>query len=115
DFHNVSLQIEHIIDTRAVVLQWMDDKEKILLEQSVVVNEEGLTKINFSRIREGKYTLRMIYDANQNGTWDTGCYDKRIQPEKVSYYPQVIEVKKGFDLNLNWDIGKASEAGKSVK
>ena len=40
---------------------------------------------------------RVIFDLNGNGKWDTGNLLKKIQPEKISYYPALIE------LRANWE------------
>ena len=40
---------------------------------------------------------RVIFDSNKNRKWDTGNFLKKIQPEKISYYPSLIE------LRANWE------------
>lgn len=45
----------------------------------------------------GEYELRILYDANQNGKWDPGNYDKKLQPEKV------ISLDKHLTIRPNWD------------
>jgi uncharacterized protein (DUF2141 family) len=45
----------------------------------------------------GTYELRILYDANGNGKWDTGNYWKKIQPEKVFSIPQKIEIRPNID------------------
>lgn len=56
----------------------------------------------FSDVKPGKYILRVIEDKNKNGFWDSGSYANKKQPEPVYYYPNEIELKKGFDLSLDW-------------
>ncbi|MFB9051756.1 Ig-like domain-containing protein [Formosa undariae] len=53
--------------------------------------------IDFKYLTSGKYFIRVIFDANENKKYDTGSYLKKIQPERVSYYPDEIEVRSGFD------------------
>ncbi|MBT8309804.1 MAG: Ig-like domain-containing protein [Flavobacteriaceae bacterium] len=53
---------------------------------------------DFDNLDAGKYFIRVIYDSNKNGKWDTGNYLKKIQPERISYSPAMIEVR------ANWDI-----------
>ncbi|MBK8884005.1 MAG: hypothetical protein IPN67_16990 [Bacteroidales bacterium] len=50
----------------------------------------------------------MIYDQNGDGKWTTGDFNRGIQPEPVSYYPQEISLKTGWvlDMDQDWDIGK---------
>ncbi|HET6254473.1 MAG TPA: Ig-like domain-containing domain [Puia sp.] len=48
--------------------------------------------------KPGDYELRILYDANGNGKWDTGhFFGKHQQPEKV------VTVMKKFTVKANWD------------
>jgi uncharacterized protein (DUF2141 family) len=59
----------------------------------------------FENINPGKYYLRYVEDANGNGKWDTGNYERRLQPEKVFYYPNAIDLpRKNTDLENEWNI-----------
>lgn len=56
--------------------------------------------VDFTDIAPRQYSLRVIYDTNGNGKYDTGNYLLGIQPERVSYIPQeqMDEVRAGWDL-----------------
>jgi hypothetical protein len=59
----------------------------------------------FENVNPGKYCLRYIEDANGNGKWDTGNYEKHLQPEKVYYYPNLIDLpRKNTDWENEWNI-----------
>ncbi|MBN9383050.1 MAG: Ig-like domain-containing protein [Chitinophagaceae bacterium] len=46
----------------------------------------------------GEYELRVLYDTNGNGTWDSGqFFGKHRQPERV------IPIKKKLNVKANWD------------
>jgi hypothetical protein len=48
--------------------------------------------------KPGDYEVRILYDANGNGKWDTGeFFGKHRQPEKV------VTVIKKFTVKANWD------------
>ncbi|MCW5514928.1 Ig-like domain-containing protein [Muriicola sp. Z0-33] len=51
----------------------------------------------FNTIEPANYLIRVIFDTNKNGQWDTGNYLKKIQPEKVSYYPRAIEIRANWE------------------
>ncbi len=51
----------------------------------------------FINLTPAKYKMRVIYDTNENGVWDTGNYLLKIQPETVIYYPKEIEVRANWD------------------
>ncbi|NJM79836.1 MAG: hypothetical protein HC854_09870 [Flavobacterium sp.] len=42
--------------------------------------------------------MRIFYDENKNGIWDTGDFLEKKQPEQIIYYP------KGIDVRSNWDV-----------
>ena len=56
----------------------------------------------FNNLDPLKYLARVIFDTNGNKKWDTGNYLKKIQPERVSYYPQVIEVRANWELEQSF-------------
>ncbi len=58
----------------------------------------------FYYLNPGKYSARIIIDTNNNGKWDTGDFEKNIQPEDVYYYPQFIEFKANWTTNQDWNV-----------
>ncbi len=54
-------------------------------------------KITFSNYKSGIYFIRVLYDENKNGIWDTGNLKEKKQPEKYWYSP------KEFSIKANWD------------
>ncbi len=50
----------------------------------------------------GDYDLRLLFDTNKNGVWDTGeFFGKHIQPEKVSRISRKITVKPNWDNEID--------------
>lgn len=72
-----------------------------------LTNEKGEVKfssylterkpVDFSDIQPSKYYLRVIFDTNKNGIYDSGNYLRGRQPERVSYAKEPYEAKAGFD------------------
>lgn len=58
----------------------------------------------FNNLKPGEYRVRVIFDDNQNGIWDTGNFLKKIQPEQVSHYPDVIDVRANWELEQTFII-----------
>lgn len=52
----------------------------------------------------GTYTLKMFYDKNNNDYWDTGNYLKHLQSEKVFVYKTKINLSKGVQEKVIWDL-----------
>ena len=59
----------------------------------------------FYFVKPGTYYMRLIFDTNGNGKWDTGDYGKGIPPEKVTYYHHSLELRALFEYTQDdWDI-----------
>lgn len=91
DFGNLRLNL--IDAVYPVIVQLVDQQGEVAYEQYAVQENP----LDFQHIAPGNYYIRVIYDRNANGTYDSGNYLKNIQPERVSYYPNVFEVRASFD------------------
>ena len=60
--------------------------------------------IEFNNIEPAKYFVRVIFDTNGNQKWDTGNYLKQKAPEKVSHYPDTVEVRANWELEETFTI-----------
>ncbi|MBU3680603.1 MAG: hypothetical protein FGM16_01535 [Flavobacterium sp.] len=93
EYGNLQLTISNA--KRFPLLVELLDKSGEVLEQAVLASPEPLP---FSLIKPEKYTLRVIYDDNQNKAWDAGNFLAKRQSEEVFYFPKEIDVR------ANWDI-----------
>lgn len=80
-----------------VIAQLLDESGKVVKE---VYTDEG--QAEFYYLKAGKYYMRIIIDSNNNRKWDTGDYDKGVEPEEVYYNPDVIECREKWDMTLSW-------------
>ena len=84
------------------ILQLLDSRESVVKEERTVNG-----RCSFYFIRPGQYFMRLIFDNNGNGKWDTGDYAKGIQPEHVTYYHHALDLRALFEYTQeDWDIGK---------
>lgn len=72
----------------------LTDSKGMVVETSLV--QEAIP-VDFNEVTPGIYFLRVIFDTNQNGVYDSGDYLKKIQPERVSYASEPVEVRAGWD------------------
>ena len=73
---------------------------ELLDEQKNVVHRDAILKsgnVVYKNYPIGKYYVRVIYDDNKNGKWDSGNVKKRIQPENIWVY------QKQITLRSNWE------------
>ena len=81
-----------------------------LTNESGKVQRESWAKapqiFEFNHLNPGVYTIRVIFDKNGNGQWDTGNYLKKIQPEKISYYPNPVQVRANWELEQRFILSE---------
>lgn len=58
----------------------------------------------FMDLKPDKYYARIVIDTNNNGKWDTGNYESKLQPEEVFYSPKRYEVMQNWDVEETWDV-----------
>ena len=61
-------------------------------------------KAKFVNVNEGKYFVRLVEDRNDNGKFDVGNLEKKIQPENVYYFGAELQLRANWDTEQNWDI-----------
>ena len=76
-----------------LIVQLIDSKGVVI--ETSLANE--VSPVDFNEVDPGIYFLRVIFDTNQNGIYDSGNYLKKIQPERVSYALDPVEVRAGWD------------------
>jgi uncharacterized protein (DUF2141 family) len=78
-----------------LIVQLVNDKGEVQYERYT----EDSPVVDFIDLVPKLYDLRVIYDANANGKYDTGNFLLGIKPERVSYMPssEDNEVRANFD------------------
>ncbi len=70
------------------------------VKESAVSTGEKI--LQFDAIEPNQYTLRIIYDDNGNGKWDTGNFIEKRQAEEIEYYPKEIDVRSNWDVEQDF-------------
>ncbi len=83
------------------IIQVLDNKGNVVAWKTT--DKDGM--VEFPYMEPATYTLKMIYDDNGNGRWDTGDYLAGIQPEKVRFHPGTLAVRSNFHYEINWNSG----------
>jgi uncharacterized protein (DUF2141 family) len=91
DYGSLDIRIVGLDTTTKPILYLYKD-EKPVLSQSLKSD-----RYKYALIRPTEYEVRILYDRNGNGKWDTGHFGKRIQPEKV------VSRKQKLSIRANWD------------
>jgi hypothetical protein len=99
-----------------IILQLLDAGENIVVEKKISLPSEG--SVEFPYLDSKEYLVKAIFDINGDGKWTTGDYEKKRQPEPVSYMPKKIDVKAGWEMIEDWHfdgIRKKEEAISSTR
>jgi len=99
DYGDIVLNIQNPA-SRPMIIQLTDDRDKTEREQ--IVKTSGT--ITFKYLKPKEYKVRIIYDDNDNGKWDTGNFLQRVQPEFVEYFPEIQVVRPNWSLNTDITI-----------
>ncbi|PIB29567.1 Ig-like domain-containing protein [Maribacter sp. 4G9] len=100
DYGNLTVNLSGNSIEYPVILELTNEKGEVQRKQ--IAKEAQI--FEFNHINPGKYLIRAIFDANNNGEWDTGNYLKRTQPEKIAYYPSTIEMRANWIENITFNI-----------
>ena len=91
DFASLNLTLDNA-DEFPLLIELIDEKFKVVKQTYLEAN----APVFFEHINPGKYFIRLIVDQNKNKVWDPGNFLDKLAPEKVVYYPSIIE------LRANW-------------
>lgn len=102
NYGSITIKVTVPDTSRAYIVQWLNEKDEILKQDKVIKN----TVLNYTSYPTAKYYLRVIYDENKNGQWDTGNLRAKKQPEKTWTFDKVISLRPNWDLEENMVIPK---------
>lgn len=100
DFGNLRINLQNV-NRFPLIVQLLDSKAKVITSQKSTQE----TTLNFDLIDPMLYTIRVIYDDNGNGEWDTGNFLEKKQAEQILYFPKEIDVRANWDVDQDFDLG----------
>ncbi len=92
DYGNIRLILNNA--TYPVIVQLVDQGNNVRKELYSTKPEQ----LDFTHMDPGRYFVRVIFDSNGNGRYDPGNYLLKIQAERISYYPQELEVRASWNF-----------------
>ena len=92
DYGSIRLRFTNLDLSKNPVLQFVQNNQ--LVESFVLTQNELVRKL----YRPGSYELRILFDTNKNGVWDTGhFFGTRLQPEIVRLIPTQLVIRGNWD------------------
>lgn len=97
NYGSISINVSVPDTTKTYLVQWLNERKDVLKQNSIKKN----TLLNYIRYPTAKYLIRIIYDDNANGEWDTGNVKEGRQPEKTWNFDKTISLRPNWDLEEN--------------
>jgi len=92
DYGNLRLMLRNV--EYPAIVQLTTRQGEIKYEKIISSNEN----IDFNHVTPNKYYVRVIFDQNKNGKYDSGNYFNKLFPERVSHLEEELDIRAGWDL-----------------
>ncbi|MBQ8650094.1 MAG: Ig-like domain-containing protein [Flavobacteriales bacterium] len=86
-------------DKYPMIFQLMNSSRTEVVREKVLLEAGSVT---FDILPPGSYYVRIIFDTNSNGKWDTVDVLRHIQPERVKYMNDPIEIRAMWSEDIDW-------------
>jgi len=103
DYGSIDLKIENM-DTTIHPIVFLTKNAKLFLKQTL-----NKSRYRIKLFEPGDYEVKILFDVNNNGKWDTGDYWKKLQPEKVTARKKPISIRGNWDNEITIDLNKINE------
>lgn len=99
DYGNLYVSISLLNPGQSHIIQLLSG-ENVVVEKMLTEDQD----ISYEYLKPGNYRLKVIYDQNNNGLWDTGDYFYKTQPEVVDFFLGEITVRANWDIEEEWEF-----------
>lgn len=102
EYGNIYITVVPPKGMKQVVVQLTNESGKVLKQEIITKKQE----VMFDYLMPAKYKIQAILDADGNGKWSTGNYHHRLLPETILEYKDPLEIKAGWDIDLEeaWEL-----------
>ncbi|QYS87809.1 Ig-like domain-containing protein [Flavobacterium oreochromis] len=100
DYGNLKIRLKNKKNSPLIV-ELTNQKGKVMYKQLI---SPTTNDVDFLLIDPEKYYVRIIYDLNNNGQWDSGSFLENKQPEEVFQFPTALDVRANWDVNQEIDL-----------
>ena len=98
-YGNIKITIKNAPKTPLIV-QLVTNKGEVKYEKS----GKEVYVFDFLNVKPSTYNLRVVFDDNNNKKYDTGIYLKKLQPERIAYHPEEIEIRANWDVDEQFTL-----------
>jgi hypothetical protein len=80
---------------RAYIVELLNSQQSVI--RKTIIHENS--SIVYKNFITSKYYVRVIYDDNNNGKWDSGNVKRKVQPEHIWADKEVITLRPNWEQN----------------
>jgi uncharacterized protein (DUF2141 family) len=102
NYSMLTLKISVPEANKQYVIELLDEQKNVVRTDVVTKN----TSIIYRNFLTQKYKVRVVYDTNKNGRWDSGNVKHRTQPENIWLYDKEITLRPNWEAEEPVDIPK---------
>lgn len=95
DYGTLMVKIVTPEKNKGYILEVVNEGKNVV--NTLIIRQD--TSVNFTNYKAGKYFIRVIYDTNKNGIWDTGNVTEKRQPEKIWNEPKELSIRANWERN----------------
>lgn len=100
DYGNLLMRYHITAPSCQYVVQLLNKNKNILQEDILTQSQD----IEYSHLDPGSYQIKVIKDLNNNGRWDTGNYQNKIQPEVIFFFPATLTIRGYWDFEEDFEL-----------
>lgn len=102
NYGNINFTVNGLDSTMNYIVELIDEsKEKVFDRKPLHASDP---KIIYNNYPGGKYSLRIIYDENNNGRWDPADVYAKKQAENIWYLDKTFTIRANWDQNETIDL-----------
>src|SRR5574343_89995 len=99
EYSSIRLRFNNINLQKNTILQFIQSDK--IIESVPLTSNELIRKL----FKSGSFEMRILYDTNKNGVWDTGAFGKvKRQPEIVQLISKPLSVRANWDNEVNIEL-----------
>ena len=99
DYAILTVHIDNRVGSPLVV-ELLDSKDSAIVSRPL----KGSGNVRFDHIAGGNYRLRVVVDADGDGSWTTGSYPLRRQPEDFIYFDKPLQLRERWEMEEKWTV-----------
>lgn len=100
NYGRLILNIELPHHENQYILELLDRNDNVL--RSKIIRKDDTYQFDY--LDPATYSVRLIDDKEETGHWNTGNYLQRMQPDPVYIFPEPVQIRENWDVELPWMV-----------